>query len=96
MAPEKEGSVPNHSHFSQQNTLLVHLSQFSTMAGEASTPELTAKGWQAIQQYGVRSNPTGASTIQYGFPKGAQLKTQGSAGEGHMHIMYDTGNIKHK
>jgi len=66
------------------------------MASEASTPELTTKRWQAIQRHGVRSNPTGASTIQYGFPRGAQLKTQGSAGEGHMRIVYDTGNIKHK
>jgi hypothetical protein len=66
------------------------------MTGEASIPEPTAKGWQAIQQYDARSNKTVASTVQYDFPRGVQLKTQGSAGEGHMRIIYDTNSTKNK
>lgn len=65
------------------------------MAGESSTTDPAIKGWQAIQQ-SARSQSTGGPAIQYGIPKGAQLKTQGSAGEGHMRIVYDTGNNKHK
>jgi hypothetical protein len=68
----------------------------ATMKGDKGALYSALASWEPLQRFGERRNPTDTSTIQYDFAKGSQLKTQGSAGEQQIHIIYDTGKITHE
>lgn len=80
----------------QQPTPSVHSLYFTTMKGDKGALQPSSTRWEPIQRIGKQRNSTNTSAIQYPFPKGAQLKTQGSAGEQQIGIMYDTGDIQHE